>query len=102
MRELTATDFESATAKGRAVLDFWAPWCGPCKIFAPIFEASAKEHASILFAKVNVDDEPDLSQRFSIRGIPTMVFLENGKEISRISGAMGKPQFDQLLGQVFR
>ena len=99
MRELTMDDFDAATKTGTAVVDFWAPWCGPCKFFAPIFEATSKERSGILFAKVNVDEQPELAGRFGVRGIPTLVFLKDGKEAGRVSGAMPKPQFEKLLDQ---
>ena len=75
------------------VVDFWAEWCGPCKMVAPILEDIADEHAeSIRIAKVNVDENPGLAREFNVMSIPTMIVFKDGKESLRIVGAKGKPQ----------
>ena len=72
------------------VIDFWAPWCGPCVNFAPIFEDVAQERAGkIRFIKVNTEAEPELSARFRIRSIPTIMVFRQGREVARVSGALG-------------
>ena len=75
------------------VVDFWAEWCGPCKMVAPVLEDIADEHAeSIRIAKVNVDENPGLAREFNVMSIPTMIVFKDGEESLRIVGAKGKPQ----------
>jgi len=78
VKELKTADFDTTISNNDIViLDFWAPWCGPCKSFAPVFESVSKEHPDIVFAKINTDEETSLAGHFGIRSIPTlMVFRE--------------------------
>lgn len=80
------------------VIDFWAPWCGPCRSFAPIFEGIAKERAGKMrFVKINTEAEPDLGTRFRIRSIPTIMLFRGGKMVDTLGGALPKTAFDNWL-----
>lgn len=82
------------------VVDFWAPWCTPCKMVAPILDKLAKEYeGKLVIAKVNTDDNPDWAMKYGVQGIPTMLFVANGKLIHRQVGAMPEPMLRDLVGQ---
>jgi thioredoxin 2 len=89
--ELNTARFEKHLTRSELplVVDFWAPWCGPCRMMAPHFEEAARRLGTkARFVKINSDEEPALSSRFGIRGIPTLIVFKNGKEAGRQSGAM--------------
>lgn len=80
------------------VVDFWAPWCGPCRAFAPTYEKASKDfQGKVVFVKVNTENFPAVSERLQIRGIPTLIAFKNGKESQRISGALPADQFSRWL-----
>ena len=79
------------------LLDFWAPWCAPCRMVVPIIEEIASEHADIKVGKINVDEQPELANKFGIMSIPTLVVMKNGKIIQQVSGARPKNTILQML-----
>lgn len=82
------------------LVDCWAPWCGPCQQFAPIFEQAATQfEPQIRLAKLNTEAVPSIAQRWNIRSIPTLILFKDGKEIQRASGAMPLPQLTQWLAR---
>jgi thioredoxin 1 len=95
-------DKEITQSQGIVMVDFWAVWCGPCRMIAPSVEELAKEYSGkIKVAKLNTDDNPDVASRFKIMGIPTVIFFKDGQKVDQIVGAVPKPQLkakiDSLL-----
>lgn len=91
---LTKDTFEDTITDNEIVLiDFWAEWCGPCKMISPILDEIASEHVDkISIAKLNIDDSPEIARRFGVMSIPTMIVFDGGQEAARIVGAKGKAQ----------
>lgn len=99
---VTDAAFEKSVLQSNlpVIVDFWAPWCGPCKMVAPILDKLAKEFSGkVIVAKVNTDDNPEWAQKYGVQGIPTMLFIANGKVIHRQVGALPERMLREALTQ---
>lgn len=95
---LTDKDFAGKLEKGLSLVDFWAPWCGPCSLASPIIDELADSFKDkVLVAKVNVDEFGDLAGKYQVMSIPTVVVFKDGKEIDRAIGFIGKDGYQQLI-----
>jgi len=98
--EINDGNFENEVVKSNkpAIVDFWAPWCGPCRAIAPFMEELSREYVDkIKFAKMNVDDNPKTPGRFGIRSIPTLIIFKNGKAHSQQIGAVSKSSLEEFI-----
>jgi thioredoxin 1 len=99
---VTDATFEQTVLKSTVpvIVDFWAPWCGPCKMVAPTLDKLAKEYSgTLIIAKVNTDENPEWAMKFGVQGIPTMLLVANGKVIHRQVGALPEPILRDLVAQ---
>lgn len=88
---------EVINSEKTVLMDFWAPWCGPCRMVGPVLDEIAQERTDIKVAKVNVDEQPELAGKFGVMGIPTLVVIKNGKITNQATGARPKDQILALL-----
>ena len=89
--ELTGADFKETLSEGVSLVDFWAPWCGPCRMIAPVIEELAEDFdGKAKICKVNTDEEQDIAVEFGIRSIPTIMFFKDGKMVDQVVGAQSK------------
>lgn len=98
MLQITKENFEAEVLKSDkpVVIDFWAVWCGPCKMVAPTFEALSVELPDIKFGKINVDEQPELAQQFKVMTIPTFILFKDGKVVEQTVGALPKETLRQF------
>ena len=99
--ELTSTNFEEVTKEGVSMVDFWAPWCGPCRMIAPVIEELAADfEGKANICKVNTDEEQDLAVKYGIRSIPTILFMKNGEVVDQMVGASSKQAFADKINSL--
>ena len=101
MRIINTEEFNQVVAQGAVLLDLYADWCGPCKMIAPMLdELSAKYEGQVTFVKVNVDNDPEVAQRFGVVSIPTLITFKDGQKVKQVVGFQPKPMLEKLIEEL--
>jgi thioredoxin 1 len=102
VKHVTDADFEATVAAGVTLIDFWAPWCGPCKAIAPLLDELAGEYEGRLqVAKINIDENQDVAGRFGVMSIPTLILFKDGKKVAQKVGGAAKAALKEFIEQAF-
>jgi thioredoxin len=100
--ELNDANFRAEVGRGGMVVDFWAAWCGPCRMIAPIIEELATERTDVRFGKLNVDENPRTASQFGVQGIPLLIFFKDGAERGRVVGAVPRHRIEAAIEQYLK
>lgn len=100
LQKLTAQNFDAAVAEGPVLIDFFANWCGPCKMLAPAVHALAEDQPALKVFQVDVDEAPELAARFRVMSIPTLVLMKDGKPVKTSVGLVSRARLDELAAEV--
>lgn len=100
IKNLTSKEFEGFIKSGFSVVDFYADWCGPCKIMTPILEEISEENKNVKFGKINVDKENELAQEFEVMSIPTLIFFKGNEQIDRVTGLLEKEELVKMIKKI--
>ena len=100
VQKLTSQEFEAAVAEGAVLIDFFANWCGPCKMLAPAVHALAEEQPALKVYQVDVDEAPELAAKFRVMSIPTLILMKDGKVVKNSVGLVSRARLDELVAEV--
>ena len=102
VKVLNKDNFEENVLKNEkpVVVDFWAPWCGPCRMLSPVVDQVAEEVENVSFGKVNVDDEQELAINYGVMSIPTLIFFKNGNPVKEVVGFHSKSELEEIINEI--